>query len=221
MPAHSVLLVEDDPATRSRLAAVIGGHPQLSLLAAVGDCAGAFEQLRRQRPQVLLTDIGLPDGSGVELIAAVRAAHPEVECMAISIFGDERHVVEAISAGANGYLLKDDAPEAIGKAVLQLLGGGAPISPEIGRFLLDRARTPHAEPLAGESPFTSREREVLELVELGYSYQEIADQLGLSFHTVNAHIKHIYRKLQANSRGSALRSARRRGLLRPVGKREP
>src|SRR5262245_46056875 len=105
--ARSVVLVEDDPVTRARIGRVVEGHPQLRLAAAVGTVAAARAALEREPPDVLLTDIDLPDGSGVELIAWLRARNAATAPMVVSVFGDEQHVVEAIEAGALGYLLKD------------------------------------------------------------------------------------------------------------------
>ncbi len=212
-PPKTVLLVEDDAPTRERLASVISGHPGLTLLASVGNCADAFAALGEGTPDVMLTDLGLPDGHGNDLIKAVGQRHPTVSCLVITVFGDEKHVIEAIAAGASGYLLKDGNADAIGKAIMQVTQGGVPISAAIGRYLLNRIR--HPEPIEVQQPLTlsQRELEVLQEVELGYSYKEIAERLDVSFHTVNTHIKRIYEKLQVHSKSAAVRAARSQGLL--------
>ena len=210
---HSVLVVEDNPETLQRLSTVIDGHPQLRLQAAVTNCADALEQLARTPPQVLLTDLGLPDGSGIELIATVRQSYPHTECMVISIFGDEKSVVDAFAAGASGFLLKDGSADYIGKAILQLIGGGAPISAAVARHLLKRFQTVADVQPSPAQRLTAREHEILEYVELGYHYQEIANTLHLSFHTINTHLKNIYRKLEVSSGQQAVRTARQLGLL--------
>ncbi len=209
----SVLLVEDDAPTRQRLASVINGHPGLKLLAAVGSCAEAFAALGKKVPDVVLTDLGLPDGHGNDLIRTVCSRHPATHCLVISVFGDEKHVIDAIAAGASGYLLKDGNADAIGKAIIQVTQGGVPISAAVGRYLLNRIRH---QPAAGppmDLKLSPRELEVLGQVELGYSYKEIGERLNVSFHTVNTHIKRIYEKLQVHSRGAAVRAARSQGLL--------
>lgn len=215
---HSVLLVEDQKPMRERIARVINGHPQLTLLAAVGDCAAAREQLQLNRPAVLLTDLGLPDGDGITLIRETRASHPDTEIMVITVFGDERHVLGAIEAGATGYLLKDGTANYIGHSIMQLLAGGAPISASIARHLLRRFQKPeNIEPAALEADapqLTEREHEVLRLVAKGFSYAEIAAVLTLSTHTVTTHVKQIYRKMAVHSRGEAVFEAVRRGLIR-------
>ena len=229
MPKHSVLLVEDQDATRECLARVIAGHPQLELLAAVGTCAAARDWLRRQPPAVLLTDLGLPDGNGLELIRETHRRHPATEIMVITVFGDEEHVIRAIEAGAAGYLLKDGGADYIGQSILQLLAGGSPISASIARYLLKRFRPggattpPEAVKPSAPAPapvpaptmpgITERELQVLRLVAKGFSYGEIAGLLNLSVHTVTTHIKQIYRKLAVRSRGEAVYEALQLGLI--------
>lgn len=213
---HSVLLVEDDARTRARLARAIAAHAELRLLAAVGGCAQARAQLARAVPNVLLTDLGLPDGSGIELIQEISRAHPQTRSMVISVFGDERHVVEAIRAGASGYLLKDASDREIGRAILDLMAGGSPISPAVARYLLKHLQPPivAVKPEKGIiEALSARELDVLQLVADGSSYAEIGAQLFISINTVGTHIKHIYDKLAVNSRGKAVREAEQLGLL--------
>lgn len=211
-----VLIVEDDTPTRERLAGVIGGAAGLELAGCASDCASARELLAQKPPaDVLLTDLGLPDGSGMELIRESRRLKPPPEVMVISVFGDERHVIAAIEAGASGYLLKDAAAERIVESIEELIAGGSPISPGIARHLLRRFQQPVSpQPDESEVPtLTPREMEVLLLVSKGFSYAEIAATLELSVHTVTSHIKHIYRKLEVRSRGEAVFEALQRGML--------
>lgn len=216
MTTHSVLLVEDDVETRARLVRAVGSHTQLAVLADVGGCAEARAALAAYKPDVLLIDLGLPDGSGIDIIRETRRSHPATEIMVITVFGDERHVVAAIEAGASGYLLKDAAADFVGSAILQMLSGGSPISAAIARHLLKRFQpSPPADSVSGL--LTVREREVLDLVAKGFAYTEIGEVLGMSVHTVTSHIKHIYRKLEVRSRGEAVFEAQQRGLLKPPG----
>lgn len=215
-PSHSVLLVEDQEHTRERIARVIEGHPQLHLLAAAATCAEARTWLARQTPRVLLTDLGLPDGDGIDLIRTVQSASTPVDCMVITVFGDEKHVIGAIEAGASGYLLKDGSADYIGQSVMQMLNGGSPISASIARYLLKRFQAlppPVADPVTPIPKLTEREQEVLKLIAKGFAYSEIADILHLSVHTVTSHIKQIYRKLAVRSRGEAVYEAMQLGLL--------
>lgn len=219
-----VLLVEDNQPTRERLAGVIEKTAGLELQGAAATFGEAQSLLAQQTPDVLLTDLGLPDGSGIDLIRQVRSEDKSVEAMVISVFGDERNVINALEAGAAGYILKDDSMEQIGKAVLQLMEGGSPISPSIARHLLrrfqsneqdnqqniaaekrnaDKDKSPAALELT-PSPLSARETDVLTAVAKGYTYNEIAEMLNISFHTVSSHIKHIYRKLEVGSRSEAV-----------------
>lgn len=217
--ARGVVLVEDDAHTRERLARVIEGHPQLALLGAAATCADARALFARAQPDVLLTDLGLPDGSGIELIREARTRWPAVLPLVITIFGDEQHVVGALEAGALGYLLKDGTPEYIGASIVDMLAGGSPISPPIARHLLRRfrgdvpARSGEAA-AAGVPPLSEREGEVLRLIVKGFTYAEIAELLGVSAHTVTTHVRGIYRKLEVHSRSEAVYEALQLGLVK-------
>jgi DNA-binding NarL/FixJ family response regulator len=218
MAQHSVLLVEDDEITRARLAKIIEAHPDLELQAAVGSCEGAREQLERRQPAVLLTDLGLPDGSGIELIALVRERGLATLSMVITVFGDERHVVGAIQAGALGYLLKDGYADYIVGAILDMVAGGSPISPPIARYLLHNFRAPDtahapAHSIRDVPQLSRREQEVLRLVVKGFSYSEIGGMLGVSTHTVATHARNLYKKLAVRSRGEAVYEALQLGLV--------
>lgn len=215
---HSVLLVEDDDATRAHLAKEIAAHPELRLLGAAASCREARMRLAESEPDVMLVDLGLPDGSGADLIRELSARRARTESMVITVFGDESHVVAAIEAGATGYLLKDASSEGIGRAILELLGGGSPISPAIARHLLKRFHSPaRAEP-PGRSVdlpgLTEREHEVLTLLVKGFTYSEIARLLAISAHTVTSHVRHIYRKLEVRSRAEAVYEALQLGLVK-------
>ena len=198
---HSVLLVEDDKMTRQRLHQVIDSLQNLTLMAVCENLAEARQALQSQIPQVLLTDLGLPDGSGIDLIREIRQLDESVHIMVISVFGDERNVLAAIEAGASGYLLKDGDTDYIGKAIGQLIAGESPISAGIARHLLKKFQassnktTGESQAVKDSSLLTLRETEVLALIAKGYTYNEVATNLEMSRHTVNAHIKNIYRKL--------------------------
>lgn len=213
-----VLLVEDDEPTRRRLADAIAGHPGLELVGAVGTCAEARDALAAQAPDVLLTDLGLPDGDGADLIREARRRGLATEAMVVTVFGDEKHVVAAIEAGAMGYLLKDGTADYIGQSILDMLAGGSPISPAIARHLLRRFNAPGAvapPPDVSALPrLSEREHETLTLIVKGFSYAEIARLMGVSAHTVTTHVRNTYRKLEVHSRGEAVYEALQLGLVK-------
>ena len=230
----SIIIVEDQEHTLNRLADAIRSKPQLNLFGTADCSVDGLRLLEELRPDILLTDLNLPDGSGVDLIRYASNLE-NTESIVITVFGDEKHVVTAIRAGATGYLLKDCDADRVGEAVLQVVDGGSPISPSIARYLLkvfqsdsvlkeaaatsaknDKRSVEDGKPNANSQdnpPLTRREHEVLRLIAKGFSYQEIAESLHLSIHTVTSHIKHIYRKLVVGSRGEAVYEAGQIGLL--------
>ena len=220
---YSVLLLEDEKPTREYLVAMIEINPRLTLFAEAGTCAEAMAAFNRGKPDILVADIGLPDGSGVDVIRNGLKIHSDMEAMVITVFGDEEHVVDALEAGATGYLLKEQAFDELGDAILALMRGETAISPKVARFLLKRFNTPQKETPQSEpestndnnekSILTAREREVLTLISKGYSYNEIAHSLGLSTNTIRAHIRNIYRKLAVRSRSEAVFEAAHMGLV--------
>ena len=211
-----VVLVEDDPRTLQSLQAAVAASPALTLAAAFDRAQPALAWLQAHEPDVLLTDLGLPDGSGRDLIAACAARHPRCDIMVVSMFGDERNVLTAIEAGASGYILKDGRPEDIALAIQDLRAGGSPMSPLIARRLLARVRggtAATADAAAAMPLLTPRESETLDLIARGYTYQETARLMGVSMSTVQTHVKSMYGKLAVRSRAEAVFEARALGLL--------
>jgi DNA-binding NarL/FixJ family response regulator len=182
----SLLIVEDCEATRFRLEKAITQDDRFELVGSVGEFKLAVKELTTKQPDILLTDLDLPDGNGVELIKMLGLATINTKlAIVISIFGDGPHVIDAIKAGASGYLLKDDDYLDINNAISQMLEGGAPISPCIAQHLLTELKVNEPTPSKAQTiEITDREREVLVLVSKGYSSKEIADILGLSYHTI-------------------------------------
>ena len=209
----STLLVEDDGATRAYLLDALNRIVALQPVNFAVDVASGMRALERFRPKLLLVDLGLPDGEGTQLIAMAAKMEPRPEVLVISSLGDESHVVRALEAGASGYLLKDETPEAIGIAALKVLDGESPISPAIAVHLLKRFR-PVAAPAPQEHPLSDREVDILKLIAKGLRHDEVADTLGLRYSTVVSYVRDIYRKLAVHSRTEALFEARQLGLLR-------
>jgi DNA-binding NarL/FixJ family response regulator len=211
----TILLVEDDPPTLWRLQdALLKAGFDVAAVATLGE---ARASLTARVPRVLLTDLQLPDGHGVDLIREVRQRHPGTEIMVISALGDEETVISAITVGATGYILKDAFPSDIAATVRDLVAGHSPISASIARFIVRRTQV-QAEPPRGPeidtAKLTPREIDILWGIAKGFSYAEIATNLGMSRQTVPGHIKSIYRKLEVHTRGEAVFEAVQQGLIK-------
>ncbi len=223
-----VLIVEDDTVTRKTLCLAIESDPGLKLLGAFDSVQPALAWLETGMPDVLMTDLGLPDGSGIDIIHACTRRYPDTDIMVVSMMSDEANVLACIEAGASGYVLKDAGRMDIARAVLDLRAGGAPMSPAIARMVLAKVRdgkkpaASQAAPSADATTLTKREAAILDLIAQGESYGDVAKTLSVSVGTVQTHIKNIYGKLAVHSRGEAVYEAHRRGLLqigRPLAKR--
>jgi DNA-binding NarL/FixJ family response regulator len=210
-----VLIVEDDRATRDHLAAVVAASPGFALAGAAADLAQA-RRLLAAPVDVLLTDLGLPDGSGIALIREARAQRPALPIMVMTVLADEQTVLSAIEAGANSYLIKGAGRDEVSAALEQLLAGGSPISPSIARHLLRRLQGPPPSPAAptGASLLSERETEILRHIAKGFSSAEVAKLLEISVHTVTTHVRNLYRKLEVTSRTSAIYEAVSLGIIR-------
>ena len=216
----TVLVVEDDAVTRRSLCMAIDSEPALHLRGACDSVESALAALADGPCDLLLTDLGLPDGSGLEIIRACAQRYPECDIMVLTMSSDEDQVLACIEAGAAGYVLKNAGRENIVRALLDLHCGGSPISPLIARKVLGRMRSevkavPVVELPADEDAvqLTKRETAILELIARGDSYAEVAHILSVSVGTVQTHVKNIYAKLSVHSRGEAVYEAQRRGLL--------
>lgn len=211
----SVLIVEDDARFRDAFVRAISLADDMQLLGSAPNFASGLALLD-SAPDVLLVDLQLPDGNGIDLIREAALRIPDCDVMVVTIFGDERHVLDSIEAGATGYLLKDMPHAELVEQIRVLHAGGSPISPIIARQLLTRFAVPAAAtPIksAELSPLSEQEIKVLTLSAKGFSYDEIAALMQVSRHTVQTYVKRSYRKLQVNSKVDALSEARRLKLL--------
>ncbi|MBU6436644.1 MAG: response regulator transcription factor [Betaproteobacteria bacterium] len=220
------IIIEDLPEVRLRLREELQQDARIAFVGEAMDVASGCRLVDEHRVDVALVDLGLPDGSGLQVIKHLVEVHPQADAMVISVFGEEETVFKAIEAGATGYLIKGSLDTGLGDAIVNLRSGGSPISPLIARRLLKRfqhngdpAAPAPAAPAAPVTPehdaLSEREMSVLKLVAQGFVVNEIAEKLFISPHTVATHVKHIYRKLQVRSRGQAVNEAIKRGLLRP------
>lgn len=212
--SDSVLIVEDRIDIARRLQRVVDSTSGIALAGTAHTLSEGFEQLYAVKPRLVLIDIGLPDGSGIDLIKEVARAEWTCDALVISIFGDETRVIEAIQAGAKGYVLKGQEMEKVSEDIMAVLDGGSPISPTIARQLLNVLKdSAPAHVSADSNVLTQRETEILKAVSRGYKRREIAEQLGISAGTVGNHITNIYRKLEVSSNMEAVAQAARIGVL--------
>lgn len=211
----SVLIVEDDPCFCAMLADAVAAAGDLRLAGVASDLPDGLLQLARHAPDVLLVDIGLPSGSGIELIRYAKQQLPQCESMVVTVYADDQWVVECIEAGATGYLLKGSRDVDVVQQIRLLIEGGSPISPTIARRLLMRmtdefnGRLPEPDTAV---TLSAQEKKVLSLCAKGYNYAEIAPIMGLTHNTVATYTKRIYRKLQVHSKTEALYEARKMGV---------
>ena len=209
-PAKSIAriaIIEDDPMVRQYFMRILSTSDGHDVVGVAPDIATGRALIALQ-PDLFLMDIGLPDGSGYDLVPEIKAGC-DAKALIISAFGDRDTVVRALSAGADGYLLKDSTPEQILDGIAVTLDGGAPVSPAAAIYLLDLLRNPVASPSLQtpleDTGLTLREMDLLRAFAAGRSYKESARDLGISPHTVGNHVKSIYRKLEVRTRGDALR----------------
>lgn len=218
-----VALVEDDVHFQNAIVTAIAASPDIRLMSLASTRAQGLQSLQSAPADVLLVDLGLPDGSGIDVIRAAHTLWPTCAVMVCTAFGDEAHVLQSIEAGASGYLLKDSEPDNMLHEIRSLHGGGSPISPLIARQILMRFRAapapaaaPAVAPVASaneQAALSSREKEVLELITKGFTAEEIARLMQVSQHTVQTYVRRIYSKLNVNSRAEAIYEARHQGIL--------
>jgi DNA-binding NarL/FixJ family response regulator len=213
-----VLIVEDDQGYASSLCQVLRATPDMAVVGHASTLAEGLAHLQGSPADVLLVDLGLPDGSGITLIEAAARQWPQCNVMVATNFGDEVHVMRSLEAGAAGYLLKDSAPARIIEEIRNVTHGGSPISPIIARQILNRfmrtapTATPEPRPEL-KSPLSARELEVLTYITKGFTTQEIAKLMALSPFTVRSFVRRVYDKLKVTSKAEAIFEARNLGLL--------
>jgi DNA-binding NarL/FixJ family response regulator len=219
-PPLAIVLVEDDAAFQDAFRAAVSAAADLSVIGVAATVAQARVMLEGPAADVLVVDLGLPDGSGIDVIREAHARWPDCAIMVSTTFADERHVIASIEAGASGYLLKDSALPAIPEDIRVLHGGGSPISPRIARQVLMRFR-PDEKPVdeaaaadrAAAPSLSEREQETLQLITRGFSFDEIAELMNVSRNTVLTFVRRIYTKLEVRSKTEAVFEARAHGLL--------
>ncbi|MBL8770860.1 MAG: response regulator transcription factor [Phenylobacterium sp.] len=216
--ARGCLVVEDRPDTREWLQSVVAeAFPGIRVAG-----AGSLRDARRilaelaARPafelSVALVDLGLPDGSGVDLVREIARDFPQAAPVVATIYDDDTHLFDSLAAGAQGYILKQEHPQAVAETLRRIEAGEPPLSPSIARRMLERLRPPTPKPEPDDAGLSPRETEVLALIGRGLSSPEAARVLGLKPQTVAGYVKVIYQKLHITSRAEAALAAAQRGL---------
>ncbi|MGN7876593.1 response regulator transcription factor [uncultured Roseateles sp.] len=215
------MIIEDDPAVMKRLVDVISNSSFCEVVGVARNRGEAMAAILANRADLYLIDLGLPDADGVELIQLVRERCPESRSMVLSTFGDSKHVMRSLRAGARGYLLKDEIQPSLVEKLVSAHNGQAPLSPAVAQLVVERISMlennvrPQVdrEKVLRDLGMGEREWEVLRLLIEGLPIVEIGRRLSISHHTVNQHLRSVYRKLGVKSRAMAANAARLHGLI--------
>lgn len=211
MPAIQVAIVEDDRRLRESLTAIVGEAPGFRVVGAFANAEDALRLAPNLHPDIVLLDLNLPGMSGVEAVLHLRRRVPGAAVLILTVHEDAEKIFTALRNGARGYLLKRTAPAKLLEAITEVRAGGAPLSPQIARIVVQHF---HREPpVSGLESLTPREQQVLEQLARGCLYKEIADQLGIGTETVRSHLSSIYGKLQVHNRTEA--------VVKYLGRRDP
>ena len=211
----NILLLEDIPEARDWLKLQVSEVFPDAVFHDAARVNAALAIIAKVQLDVALIDLGLPDGSGVDVVAALREAQPKAQAVVVTIHDDDDHLFPALQAGAYGYILKEQPREAIAEQLQRISAGEPPLSPSIARKVIKYFAS-MAKPVASTMPdvsLTERESEVLLRVAKGFTLPEIGVQLNLSRHTIADYVKQIYRKLNVSSRAEAALEAQRLGLF--------
>ena len=206
-----VLIVDDHAVVRAGLKLLLEGEEDMEPVGEAGSARDAIFQARALKPDVILLDVVMPGQSGIEAIPALLKEAPEATVLVLSMQDDPRYVHEAFAAGASGYVLKEAADAELVTAIREVARGGRYVHPELGARLVVAEREQRRR--AEEDPLSDREREVLRLLALGHTNQEIAKTLYISVRTAETHRAHIMQKLRLSSRAELVRYALAQGLL--------
>jgi len=206
-----VLIVDDHAVVRAGLALLVDAADDLEAVGEAGSARDALFEARTVKPDVVLLDVMMPEQGGLEIVPQLLHEHPEAKVLILSMQDDPRYVREAFEVGASGYVLKEAADTELVTAIREVAGGGRYVHPELGARLVaaETAERRRAE----EDPLSDREREVLRLLALGHTNQEIAKELYISVRTAETHRAHIMQKLRLSSRAELVRYALAENLL--------
>lgn len=200
----AVSVIEDDPGVRDILIDWIRNADGFRLVSYYSNVESAAAKLPTDRPNVALVDINLSGQSGIDFVRRHKLALPETQFVMLTVFEDNDHIFDALTAGASGYLLKRTPCNELLQAIRDVHVGGSPMTSYIARKVVHWFQRQDAPKQTATDDLSSREREILRLLARGFAYKEMADTLGISIGTINTHIRRIYQKLHVSSRGEAV-----------------
>lgn len=202
-PTTDVAIVEDNAALGAGLRKIVESAADFRCVGVWTSAEEALKKIEAFRPQVVLMDINLPGISGIEATARIKRHLPEMQVIMVTVYRDHDQIFAALKAGASGYLLKRSTPEEVRQAIRDVRSGGAPMSAEIARRVVEAFHQPLKAPVEDDVKLSKREKEILEHLTKGLANKEIGDRLGISVETVRVHLRRIYEKLHVHSRTEA------------------
>ncbi len=211
--ALKIGIIEDQPKIREGLRALIDGTDGYRCVGSFGSMEEALAKVDYELPDVLLVDIGLPGMSGIEGTRRLKDRHPALAVLMLTVYDDDRRIFDAMCAGACGYLLKKTPPARLLESLKEVVGGGAPMSPELARRVVALFREIRP-PVQADYQLTPHEIRILTLLVEGHNYKTATDELGVSINTIRFHMRSIYDKLQVHSKSEAVSKALRNRIIR-------
>jgi len=199
----TIAIVEDNPDIRFTLTEWVNAAPGYQCVCACPNAETALKEIPRLRPNVVLMDIRMPGESGIACTARLKSMLPDLLVIILTVYRDRELLFRALKAGASGYLLKRSTPDEVLNAIAEVCSGGAPMTGEIARMVVETFRSPPAENSA-QTELSERETEILSLVSKGLGNKEIGSKLDISYYTVRAHLRRIYEKLHVRCRAEAV-----------------
>ncbi len=199
-----IAIVEDHGELRESWRKIIDGGDSFECLECFATAEQALREIPLYKPDVVLMDINLPGMSGIECTRLLRTEMPRLQVLILTVYEDSERIFEALEAGASGYLLKRTSPEQLLEAIVEVRNGGAPMTSEVARKVVQSFRRPARSKAAENAKLTPREEEILKLLAQGYVTKEISDKLGITYFTSQTHLKNIYEKLHVRSRTEAV-----------------
>ena len=198
-----VAVIEDTPALGKLVQRIVDSMDGIQTFGVWENAEDGLKAIENGSPDVVLMDISLPGMSGIEATARVKEKHPEIDVIMLTVFDDNDKIFDALQAGASGYLLKNASPDDLCRAIFEVRAGGAPMSAEIARLVVEAFHRPTSSESSQACNLSKRETEIVQLVAKGMANKEIAADLSISVETVRVHLKHIYEKLHVRSRTEA------------------